>query len=103
MIQTGILRSAMFTPLLAAGYLSRPRHPDELTGAQRTEMGARVDSTIVRPASTVAASAPAAQDAWEDPSPDFLSHLERRLGVGPEAALSTLGEALLCYEPKQRR
>ena len=102
MIQTGILRSAMFTPLLAAGYLSRPRHPDELTGAQRTETEARVDSTMVRAAAAVAGSA-AARNGWDDGTPDFLAHLERRLGLGPEAALSELGEALLCYEPKQRR
>jgi hypothetical protein len=101
MIQTGLLRSAMFTPLLA-GCFTRPLHLDELTGAERTETETMVSSMIVRSATT-AASAPAVQDGWDGPPPDFFSHLERKLGLGAEAALSALGEALLRYEPKQRR
>jgi hypothetical protein len=49
-----------------------------------------------------AGSAPVAQDSWDDVPPDFLAYLQRRLGLGAEAAFSGLGEALLHYEPKQR-
>lgn len=41
-------------------------------------------------------------DGFDDPPPDFLTHLERRLGISRDAAMAILAEWLLTYEPVGR-